>query len=474
MGRRIVQMSRPYGRRILRIVDEHQYLSETNRWVRPGTYTGGEVLALSPSYEDVQYAINQAQPGDIVRVPAGFATWGYRLIINKPLRLLGAGMGNTRILNAYVSTNTSADSPYSGLIYYNPGVPDASHIFELSGFELDMDAKAAVLFATHGFNVGNEVARNVRVHHNKVKNTTGASNAGGMFRFHRHYVACVDSNIGESVGVLGSNFGGNYRTWTYLTFDPGSGEAVCFEDNVISGDLWYLVGSTGAGARTYVRYNTAHSLTTRYVGFFDIHGNQTPPYTNHAGLGSEIYENVWHAGAASGGRFGDFRAGRNMVFNNRILKDGSAFQSGPSIREEYNDSTTVDPKYNLISGQPQHISDTYVWNNLLNSTRKNPYVTGSLDYADPNSAYYYEPFAYKGVVPREDVHFWKQVDSFNGSTGMGVGLRSARPTSCTLEGAGYWATDEGRLYRWKSGAWELYYTPYTYPHPYRSHPILGD
>ena len=57
---------------------------------------------------------------------------------------------------------------------------------------------------------------------------------------------------------------------------------------------------------------------------------------------------------------------------------------------------------------------------------------------------------------------------------MGVGLLSERPVSCTLEGAGYWTTDEEKLYRWKNRAWELYYTPYIYPHPLRVAPIGTD
>lgn len=77
---------------------------------------------------------------------------------------------------------------------------------------------------------------------------------------------------------------------------------------------------------------------------------------------------------------------------------------------------------------------------------------------------------------------------FNGSTGVGWGTLAnippcTDPAACKV-GAGYWATDQGSwnestsnpegvnvegadgvLYQWDGDSWEVYYTPYTYPHP---------
>jgi hypothetical protein len=55
---------------------------------------------------------------------------------------------------------------------------------------------------------------------------------------------------------------------------------------------------------------------------------------------------------------------------------------------------------------------------------------------------------------------------FTGTTGVGSGPLSGRPTTCT-PGVAYWATDTSTLYKCTAAGnpWIAYYTPYTYPHP---------
>ena len=76
--------------------------------------------------------------------------------------------------------------------------------------------------------------------------------------------------------------------------------------------------------------------------------------------------------------------------------------------------------------------------------------------------------------------FWNYDSSFDGTTGIGIGLYAAMPATCTT-GVGYWATDKGGNWNTINGTandgclykctatntWTLYYTPYTYPHPLR-------
>jgi hypothetical protein len=119
-------------------------------------------------------------------------------------------------------------------------------------------------------------------------------------------------------------------------------------------------------------------------------------------------------------------------------------------------TTKVLQRY-LQSGEPQYPTDTYIWNNTQNTTTKKfSFVQATIDYGGAI-----------GVVPRENVHFWDEEVSFDGTKGVGVGLLAARPSTCTT-GVGYWATDESILYKaTATNTWTAYYTPYTYPHPLR-------
>lgn len=62
--------------------------------------------------------------------------------------------------------------------------------------------------------------------------------------------------------------------------------------------------------------------------------------------------------------------------------------------------------------------------------------------------------------------------AFTGAVGIGQGLNSAKPSTCTAgpggntPGVAYWATDQNTLYVCNpTNTWASYYTPYTYPHP---------
>jgi hypothetical protein len=85
---------------------------------------------------------------------------------------------------------------------------------------------------------------------------------------------------------------------------------------------------------------------------------------------------------------------------------------------------------------------------------------------------------------KANVTHWHHNSSFDGTSGVGVGPLSKRPSTCTT-GVGYWASDQGTwnqsggdnllsysaqgiLYRCVStNTWEKYYEPYRYPHPLR-------
>lgn len=123
-------------------------------------------------------------------------------------------------------------------------------------------------------------------------------------------------------------------------------------------------------------------------------------------------------------------------------------------------------KGDLISGAPGSIINTitgtpswprnapdpiYNWLNRTPSNVQMDFGTQGQSFIQPDRDYYNEN------------------QSFSGTSGVGVGLLSARPSSGLTAGVGYWATDsgpQGTLYvATGPSTWVTHYTPFTYPHP---------
>ena len=70
--------------------------------------------------------------------------------------------------------------------------------------------------------------------------------------------------------------------------------------------------------------------------------------------------------------------------------------------------------------------------------------------------------------------YYTHATSFDGTSGTGTGLLSARPATCTT-GVAYWETDHSTLDRCTAtNTWTNYYTPYTYPNPLIPSPPVGN
>jgi hypothetical protein len=113
----------------------------------------------------------------------------------------------------------------------------------------------------------------------------------------------------------------------------------------------------------------------------------------------------------------------------------------------------------------QVLSPVYIWNNTLTRGILPYGLVGTTDGMLANNRDYYMDFGSGG-----------NTGSFNGTSGIGQGLLSARPSTCTAgtdpmtgssaPGVGFWATDKNTLYVCNpTNTWTAYYTPYTYPHP---------
>jgi len=396
------------------------------------TYT-----AANATYAAVNTAYGLCSAGDTLVIPAGTETWASQLVVTIGIYIVGAGVGNTVITSGYAGGSGLDDSNY--LFVYAPAAPGDNVPFELSGIECDLDSQCDWI-KLKNIDATNIVTK-IRIHHNK---------AYGMPNYALH----VRGNV---YGVFDNNdtTGGYFRfygmdaNWTNLGFYFGSANNFYIEDNTIDCANYGMVVYGEVGSRYCFRYNTVtNSLGKDINPAFDSHGNQLTSGT--ASMGIEVYNNTITIGNHIL-KLTDHRGGKAIIFGNDISNSGTTVTR---IREEYDDALNP-PEENVVTGQPQYPSDSYFWNNIANgSTEINPTVDSVLEYGGLDR-------------PTVESEFWYKNASFDGTTGIGVGLKAARPATCTT-GVAYWATDENKLYKATStNVWTEYYVPYIYPHPLR-------
>ena len=416
-----------------------------DKYVKVDSAPVGKNIAKSCSLKDVQAAIATAKAGDTVVVPNGTASWSSPLIINKGIILKAATQGGVKIINdTSMSSNANSIDPSNYVIAYVPLDETTGQPFRLSGFVIDGGGKRWTFLGKTGSPT--LMVNKFRLDHCTFQN--GYGNAGLVF-------------YGEIYGVIDNctiyggsrEFAFNETTWRNFTFEYGSANNRYYEDNIFYFGTGMNGSEGGLGGRYCFRYNTFYNQGTYGVNpWFDMHGNMGTG-GNLSTMGAEIYGNVIYCNNKSL-KMLDQRGGKLIAFNNKGYNVNGA--NGQKIEEEYPDS--LNPPETNPAGQPQHVSDSYYWNQYYNdSLNYDYYITPTVDY-EGNT----------GIVPRWDVHCFKQVQKFDGSSGVGVGPLAQRPSYCTTEGVAWWATDENKLYRWHNGQWELFYTPYTYPHPLRT------
>lgn len=402
---------------------------------------GDTHVAASASYADVAAAIASATAGDTVTVPAGSATWATNLAVTKALSIVGAGIGSTIITGNFINDYPSGAEYFDKnnyLVSYEPADPEADETFRLSGFTLDCDLKSNGIYLLNDTYVN--PIHNVRIDHVKV-----------IDQYPGHYPFAI---YGAVFGVMDHCELSNTRTWgcndgdfwNNLRFDFGSANNFYFEDNTFTLGAVRTLGYGEGSGRYVFRHNTI-TLTADMYPIWDAHGNTSGWRST---MGGEIYDNTIDA---DGNEFNmtDLRGGKWMVYGNTVTNNVGSMAIG--VREETQDSSDP-PAVNAITGQPQHLSSTYIWSNSYGGTQMLVSVISTLVCGTCGV-----------TVPVENVHFWQYKAAFDGTVGVGVGLKAARPATCTT-GVGYWATDEEVLYvATATNTWGTYYTPYTYPHP---------
>ena len=305
----------------------------------------------------------------------------------------------------------------------------------------------------------------------------------------------VYENVFTDVSGSVFSYGYDSQGWSTFTRQYGQSDNLFIEDNIMNFTYDAGTGGTdhGQGAPGYVfRYNT-FDLSNTVGGFiFEIHGLQTMAITSGyncpSGCGysncdvipgscdesvdsceqwSTIKSEYYGNSVINTPYLNSIMAHRGswlMMFDNQISSPGS---TPPITYNQYSCDSCQSPSTPAYS---QHVQNSYIFNNLYNGVNV-PMTKGSDFCADASIGTPY--------TITENVDYWNYNPSFNGATGMGRGILANRPATCTT-GVGYWATDQGEWNSDNPGSdgqfykcisnnnWQLYYTPYTYPHPLRT------
>jgi len=239
------------------------------------------------------------------------------------------------------------------------------------------------------------------------------------------------TNMGAFQQMIEPHYEGPDSTagWTNA-HTPGSPNAIYIEDSTFArpgGDIWdgSCVIQAYYGARVVARNNSINAA------MLEVHGTEG----TIGGRWWEFYNNRFTNGAIC------IRAGSGIVFNNT-----GSMQFFAMLEED----PGYPALYQVGRGQNQTLYPAYVWGNTIAPSLNQG---GLCSNAAANM-----------VQLNRDVY----VPS-SGTT---------LPTTCSI-GQGYWKTDaggnwdttnatadDGALYKCTStNHWDLYYTPYTYPHP---------
>lgn len=413
-----------------------------------GACPDGVCTLADCEYATVNTAVNTtATYGDTVICPAGTETWESTLTITKGIILRGAGIGNT------VITATGGTA-----ISFSPDAIQRAndYRFEVTGFEFN----GTIAFTEETSET--VPSTKIVIANNKFTGTGNAITIDGHF----WGVAYNNEFLERALFGATANQQASWDTFLYGTF--GSAAQFYYEDNTVTttADAERFYFNTGHGGRYAWRYNSVNAVRMANPEF-DQHGNQEGGI--YALMLCEVYGNIHEGYAAGLNRWQYQRGGRLLVLNNRVT--GSGGTPNMTVNDDVDDSVSAVNDSNV---SVQHPNNTYFLNNWFN---------GSLLAASEGTD------CCTSIA--ENSEFWNyNADTLNGSTEKGINCGASIPTtgnpSCS-EGDGFWVTSyspcstppttladmrtytqAGRLYKCNAaGAWELYFTPYTYPHPLR-------
>jgi hypothetical protein len=487
-------------------------------WAHAATIT-----AASCSPAAVQTALNQAAAGDTVRIPAGTCSWTSAVSWNAPANVTVLGAGNLSVQGGGDATvfvdNLGGGQPLLSISTNGSGT------FSFGGITIRGGSGSVKEGGMIAFRGTGSRTRIHNIHIDKSayspQNTGKFMVIGGMVR------GVIDNslfNAGNEIAwihfVNGEGAGHGDTTWTQPT-GFGTADFMFVEDSRLIANRSGSMPPRG----TFSDCHTGGKFVIRYSSTFNGNVGQTHP-TGHAGddrgcRGYELYgitATADHAGREPTFAFSYNNSGpamnwgnsvdnvyKNIIYFNVCMSGTSCGYSPPyggwglcngsgpwHGNQQPNGYPCVDQpgrgqgdqltgtfpnKTNAAMGRAawprQQLEPVYEW---LTTGRTATGWGGS--WVNNNAPSH--------VVQNRDffVHYGNTSCNAGASTcagGVGVGTLAERPAGCALNTA-WWATDQGgdwnkqngtsndgALYRCTSAnSWQLYYTPYSYPHPLRT------
>lgn len=258
------------------------------------------IPAASCSQTDIQAAIDTANEGDFVRVPAGHCTWTTPgdnqpsvRIYQKGITLWGAGIDQTVITDGTtaewnetpIRVDGLAGKPFriTGFTFIGNGVNDSFPTIMVSG-----DSKSW------------------RIDHIEFEDAKRAiSTSGQTYGVIDH---CTFSNHSYDINYQAINISSNDAVWQ-LPLALGTTEAVYIEDNLFDYSRFGNTVDGHIGARFVFRHNTLNGTYIEAHGFCCNLSRGTFSY--------EIYENTITGTSGNWVPF-SLRGGTGVVFDNTV------------------------------------------------------------------------------------------------------------------------------------------------------------
>lgn len=457
----------------------------------PPVYAGPQDAAHAPAriatscrQGAVQRALDRVADGGVVRVRPGACTWTRWIEFS-----------NAKGATLTCAQRGACDIAVSGTVL---GMNDRlsgrnTHLYRISGFRFHGTGSMQIWF------YGSGVLERVRIDHNRFRLAPGAIPVffGAIERVARFH-GVIDHNRLTSRGSVTLVHNVGRLDPTPAPPSLGTRRNLFIEDNVvriktITNTGMGCVDSWGGAEMVWRHNRTLNCLVashgTLHAGGpanFEVYGNRMGLDRGADGSGLEDgYRLFHHHGSGSilvfGNRFTALRGHSRVAISVYDYRSDAATTGDLPVCDgtasiDGNRAPTATyrgyPCWHQAARDFQgRLSPMYAWDNTWSDTgRRVKLVT--------------EGGQYLAAHLRPNRDFYNAVSTspqtsttapFDGSRGMGWGLLSRRPSTCTATpepldagrgGVGYFATDTAALF-WCSApdTWSVHYRPFAYPHP---------